>query len=342
MVENKKKYIIGVDGGNTKTDYLLFDTEGNFIDGLRSGTCSHEGLKDSFDGSYRVMKEQLEILFTRNNITVKDIAGAGFGLAGADVPYQKKKLNEIITKIGFENFGMENDGFLGVKAASPNGCGVCSINGTGTVTVGMDELGNHVQVGGVGYLSGDEAGGAFLTRRTFQAVYDELYRVGPATSMTKELFEKFGITDKEDYLATIVDISMSGKLNRTEIIQMLFRHANNGDEVAKGVLRTAGRCMGLSTAGCIDNLNFQSTAYVVLAGSVWANAAAPDMFDGFKEAIESNIKASVEYIVLKVAPASGAIIWAMELANGVLPNDEMRAKILANVEAYQKTQAGTK
>ena len=103
MAENMKKYIIGVDGGNTKTDYLLFDTEGNFIDGLRSGTCSHEGLKDSFDGSYRVMKEQLEILFTRNNITVKDIAGAGFGLAGADVPYQKKKLNEIITKIGFEN-----------------------------------------------------------------------------------------------------------------------------------------------------------------------------------------------------------------------------------------------
>ena len=66
----------------------LFDLEGNFVDGLRSGTCSHEGLKDSFDGSYRVMKEQLEILFTRNNITVKDIAGAGFGLAGADLPCQ--------------------------------------------------------------------------------------------------------------------------------------------------------------------------------------------------------------------------------------------------------------
>ena len=28
---------------------------------------------------------------------------------------------------------MENDGFLGVKAASPNGYGVCSINGTGTM-----------------------------------------------------------------------------------------------------------------------------------------------------------------------------------------------------------------
>ena len=107
-------------------------------------------------------------------------------------------------------------------------------------------------------------------------------------------------------------------------------------------MRTAGRCMGLSTAGCIANLNFQSTAYVILAGSVWANAAAPDMFEGFKDAIESNIDQKVEYIVLKVAPACGAIIWAMELANGVLPNDAMRSKILENVEAYQKTQAGTK
>ena len=54
------KYILGVDGGNTKTDYLLYDVEGNFVDGLRSGTCSHEGLKDGFEGAYRVMNERLE------------------------------------------------------------------------------------------------------------------------------------------------------------------------------------------------------------------------------------------------------------------------------------------
>ncbi len=337
-----KRYVIGVDGGNTKTDYLLFDTDGNFVDGLRSGTCSHEGLKDSFIGSHRVMKEQIELLLSRNNLTVKDIDGAGFGLAGADVPFQKKNLNDIIKAIGFENFGMENDGFLGVKAASPNGFGVCSINGTGTVTVGMDESGNCVQVGGVGYISGDEAGGAYLTRRTFQAVYDELYRCGENTSMTKELFEKFDIPSKEEYLTKIVDIIMSGKLNRTEIIQMLFRHANAGDKVAKKVLDVAGCCMGLSVAGCISNLNFQDKVYVILAGSVWANADAPDMFNGFKKAIESNIQVECEYIVLRAAPASGAIIWGIELATGVLPDEKMRNKILKNVEKYQKTQASTK
>jgi Holliday junction resolvasome RuvABC endonuclease subunit len=59
-------------------------------------------------------------------------------------------------------------------------------------------------------------------------------------------------------------------------------------------------------------------------------------------AIEKNVKNECEYIVLKVAPACGALVWAMELANGKLPDEAMREKILVNVENYQKTQAGTK
>ena len=68
-----KKYVIGVDGGNTKTDYLLYDTFGNYVDGIRSGTCSHEGLKDSFEGSYRVMKENIDNLLSRNNLSIEDV-----------------------------------------------------------------------------------------------------------------------------------------------------------------------------------------------------------------------------------------------------------------------------
>ena len=46
-----KEYIIGVDGGNTKTDYFLFDIAGNFFDFYRGGTGSHEGLPDRLAGS---------------------------------------------------------------------------------------------------------------------------------------------------------------------------------------------------------------------------------------------------------------------------------------------------
>ena len=62
------EYILGVDGGNTKTDYYLFDIEGNFIDMYRGGTCSHEGLKDSFDGTYRVMKQVFDEFLGKHNL----------------------------------------------------------------------------------------------------------------------------------------------------------------------------------------------------------------------------------------------------------------------------------
>ena len=100
----KNKYLIGVDGGNTKTDYLLYDTFGNFIDGIRSGTCSHEAKGLGFEGAYRVMKENIETLLYRHNLKVEDIAAAAFGLAGVDVPFQKRALEEIVERIGFTNY----------------------------------------------------------------------------------------------------------------------------------------------------------------------------------------------------------------------------------------------
>ena len=64
-----KKYVIGVDGGNTKTDYLLFDIEGNFIDGLRSGTYKHESPKiGGIEGANLVMKKKIELLIKQNNL----------------------------------------------------------------------------------------------------------------------------------------------------------------------------------------------------------------------------------------------------------------------------------
>lgn len=86
-----EKFIIGVDGGNTKTDYLLYDTEGNFIDGVRSGTCSHEVPSvGGFDGSYNIMKLRIEELLNRNHLSMDDIVAGAFGLAGVDAPFQKK------------------------------------------------------------------------------------------------------------------------------------------------------------------------------------------------------------------------------------------------------------
>ena len=336
MKNKPMKYVLGVDGGNTKTDYFLFDLEGNHIDSIRKGTCSHEALRDSFAGTKKVMTEHLNELFTRNNITVDDIEGAAFGLAGADVVTQKQELNRVIKEIGFKNFQLENDGILGVKAGSLTGYGVCSINGTGTVVVGVDDNNEFLQVGGVGYISGDEAGGAFLVRRTFQAVYDSLYRMGDATILKDEIYSLYGITENRLFLDKIVELTEKRLIDRTTVIKILFKSAAAGDKVAISILEQAGTCMGLAVAGCINNLNFTSTVPVVLAGSVWVKATTDHMLNAFKNIVLKYVKKECDFIILNATPASGAIIWALQIANGVNPSKELREKLLQTIENIQK------
>lgn len=330
-----KKYVIGVDGGNTKTDYFLFDTEGNFIDGLRAGTCSHEAIGDSYPGSRREMTKQINELLIRNNLTINDISAGAFGLAGVDVPVQKANLEEIVSSIGFKNFIVVNDGFLGIKAGSPNGVGVCSINGTGTVSVGIDSNNNWMQVGGIGYVSGDEAGGNFFVRSIMKAAYDQDYRFGKETLLHDDVYEMLGLTDRSEYINKIVNMLEGKPLNKTELIKCLFKRANQGDEVAIKILADAGTNMALSIAGCINAIEIKGTVNVVLAGSVWVHATCPVMKDTFENKVRELTKQECDFIVLNAPPATGAVIWAIELATNKLPSDDLKNKILNNVVEYQ-------
>ncbi len=328
----KNKYLIGVDGGNTKTDYLLYDTFGNFIDGIRSGTCSHEAKGLGFEGAYRVMKENIETLLYRHNLKVEDIAAAAFGLAGVDVPFQKRALEEIVERIGFSNYVVLNDGFLGIKAASPTGVGVCSINGTGTVNVGIDSIGKYFQVGGIGYVSGDEAGGSFLARRTIQTVFNACFRFGDETSLVEDVFKMYEIKSKYE----LPDAILLGNVDSTYLIKALCKRASEGDKKAIEILEVAGSNMARSIAGVISELNIDGVIYVIQAGSVWAKATNPKMNDKFKEVVNKLTDRKCEFIILKEPPVMGAIIWAYELANQKLPDESTKNKIRDSINNYQE------
>lgn len=336
-----KQYLLGVDGGNTKTDYFLFDTEGNFVNAMRFGTCSHEALKDSFSGTKRVMSEHLSLLLDKCQITIDDIKVASFGLAGADTASQKQKLNEVLSSIGFKKFVLENDGMLGVKAGSTDGTGVCSINGTGTVTIGYDDDNHFLQVGGVGYISSDEAGGAFIVRRTFQACYDELYRMGDKTKITEALFQMYDIKKPEFYLDKIVELTDHRLIDRTTIIKMVFDLAEKGDKVAQSILMQTGRNMALSVAGCINHLHFKKTVQVILAGSVWSKASNKLQVQFFEEELKKNINIPYAITVLNETPACGAVLWAWELFFGTYPNEELKKHIKEQVVEAQKELPST-
>lgn len=324
-----RKYFLGVDGGNTKTEYLLCTTQGKIIDVLRVGTCSHEQFDDGFDGMERVMREHLDELFSRNRgIDIKDITAAGFGLAGADLPYQIDELERRVKKIGFSRFGLGNDGLLGIKATSEWGVGLCAVNGTGTVVVGIDELGHILQVGGVGVLSGDAAGGHFICERIIASMYDFTFRCGPKSKMFPLLSKLLNVTS-ENILEAIDNYNLLHR-NMTDIIKLGAKAAVEGDEVAKGIFDGAGISVGKSAAGCIRRLSFANRGTpekpidIVQVGSVWHKIPYKGMSEAFlKTATELSGK-TCRIIELKTPAAAGGVLWAKEIADGKTPSLEYR------------------
>lgn len=322
------RYILGVDGGNTKTDYFLFNEDGQFVDHLRAGTCSHEALDDSFDGAYRVMKQCITKLLNRNNISVDDVAASAFGLAGVDVPFQKVALEDVVKKIGFKNFVVVNDSAIGIKAGTTKGYGICSVNGTGTSNSGIDKYGGYLQVGGIGDISCDFAGGGFLAEEVVRAVYSAAYRMGPATSLTDIVFKKLGIEDKDDLMDGIANVFKSHRFNYTALTIACFEEANKGDKVALDILYRMGDNCARSGAGLINNLHFDNEVDACLVGSVWVKGACPHAINTYKEKIQEYTGKKVNVYVLTVPPATGAIIWALELLRGEYPSYEERQKII--------------
>lgn len=324
-----EKFILGVDGGNSKTDYLLCKADGTFVDILRAGTCSHESGNRGYDWMQGEMQCHLDVLLGRNNITVADIAAAGFGLAGADMPTQVAELEQRVRNIGFTKFGLQNDGILGVKAVSK--AGICSINGSGAVIIGIDDEGEFLQVGGIGELSGDEAGGSYIARQTIKAAYHSLYRAAGKTDLVEGVFNLLGIKTGQQ-LHTYISTHSWSMPNIRELIQLTDKLAQNGDKAAQKIFDDIGINCAEGVIGCAQSLTFKNEIVVVKAGSIWNVIGYPGMVDNFTRTVckglTQNLVQCVRFELLESTPALGAMFWAKELIDGDIDpiyRAEMRA-----------------
>lgn len=325
-------YLFGVDGGNTKTDYFLFTSEGKLIARRRSGSCSHERYQDGFNMAYKIMNEEIGIILSENNLTPSDIDAACFGLAGCDLPSQKKKLEEIVERIGFKKYAVVNDSFLGIKAGTTNGYGVSSVNGTGTCCGSIDKNGVVLQIGGIGGITGDYAGGRQVSRDCVAKVFDEAYRVGKKTSLTPIVWKALGVKTKEELQEKIVEVFMPYSFDYNQITLACFDEAQKGDCVAIEVLETMADNLAKAVSGAIVNLDLGDKPEVVMIGSVYVKPTCQVLNDKFKELVNKYTGKNCVFNKLQAPPAAGAIIWAKELYDGTFPNQDIRNQIIAQLE----------
>jgi N-acetylmuramic acid 6-phosphate etherase len=148
-------YILGVDGGGTKTVALLGDLNGNVLARGRSGSANTNAV--GFDAACLALESAI-------NMARKDhsgeISAMCLGLAGAGRKEDIQQFqNWAVYKFPKTVVKVVSDAEILLEAGAPSGPALALICGTGSIVYGRTVTGELIRAGGWGYLFGDEGSG---------------------------------------------------------------------------------------------------------------------------------------------------------------------------------------
>lgn len=322
------RWFLGLDGGSTKTHCVLYDKAEDRLRIACGGPTNHEVLKNGMEDLPEAIGAIAFPLLKDAGIGPGDLKGASFGLGGVDMPAQETMISEILKNMGFRDFTLSNDAYLGIWAEC-NGWGISAVNGTGYSVAGISPEGDFLQIGGHGELTGDKGGSAYLVPAVTGAVYAQLFKAGPSTSLTAYMGSWLHVRDREDFCqaAAMAMAKDAGKADLT-ISDILYTAAGEGDAEALRILTECGRDYALSIRCAASSLKLPAPTDVILLGSHFTKCGCTRAVDVIRGELER--EGSYNVRVISTAPVAGALFRAMESAEEPLPSalkNELRRRL---------------
>jgi N-acetylglucosamine kinase-like BadF-type ATPase len=303
------RYLMGVDGGGSKTYTVITDQYGNKVGHGLSGRGNHQvhGIQTALTN----IIESIENALSSAGLDYKDISFAQFGLAGADREKDFSILRPALNTLPLKSFEVVCDTFEGLRIGSRNNNGVVLVCGSGTNAAGRNKEGNVIQTGGMGYLYGDAAGGTHMAKETFRsAVRSWELREIPST-LTEKVPAFFGFHCMEQLVNDFLDRDIYDVPGELTIV--LHEAAVEGDLLAIHILRKTGEELGIAANSVIKRLGgFEGeTIPVVLVGSVLQKARNKHLLEAM-EATIARENHDISIIIPDMEPVYGAILLAMD------------------------------
>ena len=157
---------LGIDGGGSKTAFLLVDEYYNEVCHLESGPSNW--LSVGADAAKQAISQGISSL-----TETPDIICAGF--AGAARPDSAAFYRQVLQSLIPEaQIIIESDAFIASIGAIGVDPGILLIAGTGSIVIGRDHKRNMFRVGGWGPYFGDEGSGFWIGREAVSAALRSL------------------------------------------------------------------------------------------------------------------------------------------------------------------------
>jgi len=305
------RYVIGVDGGATKTHALVVDDMGQAL-GFGSAGGSNQnviGLEDALVEIGSAVNSAL----SDAQLTGHNVAVGCFCLCGAALPEHFTTLQTSVESLKrAKSVIIKNDTFATLRAGLSRSWGIALICGTGFNGAGRAPDGSEARYAALGTWSGDWVGGGMLGEEIIRAVMRGYDGRGQPTVLNKLVLQALDVSDEQTLMVRLFRKEIRERAV-TALVPLLFEAALMGDEVARDLIIRAGTDLGLSANALIRRLSLQDTdVEVVLGGSVF-KGKGPLLLDTIREVIYQ-LAPNAQLVRLKNEPVVGAALLALEAA----------------------------
>lgn len=298
LLGSRARYVMGVDGGATKTLAAVFDLQEQVLH-LGHGGSSNPDTVGAHAATDSLVKATEEAI-VRAGVEREQLDAAVLAIAGIDTDAVAAHVRERCPS----SWLVVNDVVGAWAAATAARPGVGVISGTGSNVLGVGPGGRVWRAGGWGHVLGDQGSGYWLSVQSIKAALADRERSGPDTALSDAVVSFFDV-DSVETLATLV---YSKPLSKGEIAAFAVetaRVAHEGDTVARELYARAADELARQIAAAVEQTGLTGDFPVGLIGSAFK---AGELFvTPLADAIHT-FAPQAQVAVVEMAPVGGCVL----------------------------------
>lgn len=296
-------YILGFDGGGTKTECILMDSSDHVIARTFAGASNPSRV--GVEPAVRAVEEAANLSLREAQLQRSDVIAVGAGLAGTANPKMRDRTLAAMQAV-FPGIPIKLLTDLeAALAAAGEGPVIVLVAGTGSAAIGRNPRNEIQRAGGWGRFSSDRGSSFDVGRRAVLAAAQADAEGRPPAQLYRQILAESGCL-------TWAEVQRRAETAPDEVFPRVFpviaAAADGGDAVAQELLLAAVAELCLLVAEVADSLGLGETGpRLAKTGGMLGRSA---FFDAQLDAAIMKALPHVEIGGLKISPAEAAALAA--------------------------------
>ncbi len=297
------RYILGFDGGGTKTECVLMNSDHQILARTYAGPSNPSRI--GVEAAARAIEQAARFALKEAGLERSAIVAIGAGLAGTAKPDMKQRMTLALQ----DNFLSATITVLtdleAALAAAGEGPSIVLVAGTGSAAIGCNAQGETYRAGGYGPASSDEGSAYDIGRCAIAASVEARKKTGTDSALGRQVLAQLRCTEwpvVQHRAQTMPD----------EIFPPLFpvvaAAADSGDAAAREILAHAASQLASLVDQVAARLNLRKTDFLLakMGGTIGRSV----FFDTQLNASFKRLFPSAQIGTLRISPAEAAALVA--------------------------------